>query len=170
MGNCEVRAGWAVKVLCGEEFIRERRISRGDQKESQMGRSACAILFSGVNTQHAPYQWLHLTCSVAQAANVFQHTWPKRPRAEASLGSARVPSPTCVCECVGRGDTIWHKTPETSRMNDSSSPPSHHYRHSLVSRGKQLGGTGEMRAPPSRWLQAGLHRKPKWLLGAVVLV
>lgn len=34
------------------------------------------------------------------------------------------------------GNTKWHKTPETSRMNESGSPPSHLYRHSLVSRGK----------------------------------
>lgn len=88
-----MRAGWGVKVLCGEGLIPELRISRGDQKESQTGRSACAILFSSVNTQHAPCQWLHLTCSVAQAANVFQPTWHKRPRAEASLGGARGPCP-----------------------------------------------------------------------------
>lgn len=67
-------------------------------------------------------KWLHLTCSVAQVANVFQRTWHKRPRAEASLGNTRGPSPVCVCECAGGGDTIWHKTPETSRMNDSGSP------------------------------------------------
>lgn len=38
------------------------------------------------------------TCSVAQAqaVNVFQPTWYKRPRAEASLGNAREPSPMYV--------------------------------------------------------------------------
>lgn len=85
-----------MKVLCGEELIPELRTSRGDQKESQTGRSACAILFSGADTQHSPCQGLHLTCSVAQAANVFQPTWHKRRRAEASLGGARRPCPVCM--------------------------------------------------------------------------
>lgn len=44
------------------------------------------------------------TCSVAQAqaVNTFQPTWHKRPRAEASLGNARGPSPMYVYVYVCR--------------------------------------------------------------------
>lgn len=72
------------------------------------GRAAVQRVPSCANAQHPPYQRLHLTCSVAQAQTVNMF-WHKRPRAEASLGSARGPSPVWVQE-EGTGPR-WHKHP-----------------------------------------------------------
>lgn len=62
------------------------------------GIRLCSLchLMSLVHYPACPSQCLLLTCSVAQAADAYQPTWHKRHRVQASLGSARGPSPLCV--------------------------------------------------------------------------
>lgn len=84
---------------------------------------------------------------------MFQPSRHKRPRAEASLGNARGPSPVYVCVYRQR-DTRWQETPKASRVSDSGPPPPHYCRHSLSQEESKLGATGRMRAPPEQ-LAAG---------------
>lgn len=146
----------------------EQNLSR-DQKELQTGRSACAIFFLWRQHSACPIPMVARDMLNGASSECVPACLAQEAQGRSKPGWCQGPKPSaCVWawawawEGGTQNDTKQHRMPETSRMNDSGSTPSHH-RQSLVSRGKQTGGTGEMKARPEQWAADRAVPEPKWL-------